>query len=182
MGNISVAGWRLNRMIQDLLDAARIAATRLAIEPLAADLAETVRDAIDTLQMSYPKATFQLTGSDYELAWFDRDRILQVLGNLLSNAAKYGTPGRPVRIEIASYDRFVEVSIITEGSPLSVEERERLFARFSRTQRARSSGIPGIGLGLYISKGLIEAHGGRIWVDSSEGVNAFRFTLPRPPE
>ena len=179
---ISGAGWRLNRMIQDLLDAARIAATRLAIEPLAADLAETVRDAIDTVQMSFPKATFQLTGSDYELAWFDRDRILQVLGNLLSNAAKYGAPGRPVRIEIASYDRFVEVSIITEGAPLSVEERERLFARFSRTQRARSSGIPGIGLGLYISKGLIEAHGGRIWVDSSEGSNAFRFTLPRPPE
>lgn len=176
------AAWRLNRMVQDLLDAARIAATRLSIEPCAADIVETVRAAVDNMRAAHPGAGFQMSSPDRELAWFDRDRVEQVLANLLSNAVKYGTPGAPIRVEVASTDPAVEVAVINEGPAIPDEERARLFARFARTQHARAARIPGIGLGLYICKGLIEAQGGRIWMDGRDGKNAFRFTLPRPPE
>jgi signal transduction histidine kinase len=95
---------------------------------------------------------------------------------------KYGAPDAPIRIEITSLDGHVELAVLNEGPELSADELPRLFSRFTRTPQARTARIPGIGLGLYICKGLVEAHGGRIWAESKDGVTAFRFTLPRPPE
>src|SRR5262249_16727130 len=107
--------------------------------------------------------------------------IHQILGNLISNAAKYGTLGAEIQVEIRPVDAFVEVAVINQGE-LPAKDRPQLFSRFTRSRQARASKTPGVGLGLYISRGLVEAHGGRIWVDSANGTTAFRFTLPRPPE
>jgi PAS domain S-box-containing protein len=176
------AGWRLNRMIEDLLDAARLAANQLSVDPRATDVVGLARTAIENARLASPSAEIRLTAAERELAWADGDRVLQVLGNLISNAVKYGAPGAPIRVEIAGRDGAVELTVENEGPELSADALARLFARFSRSQQARTARIPGIGLGLYICKGLVEAHGGRIWAESARGTTAFRFTLPRPPE
>lgn len=182
VARIKSAAWRLNRMVQDLLDAARIAATQLSVEPCALDVIDAVTSAVEAARLAHPEAIYEVSAPEHAVAWFDNDRIQQVLANLLSNAAKYGEPQAPIQIAVTGGDALVEVAVTTKGPPISEEDRSRLFGRFSRTKEARASGVPGIGLGLYITRGLIEAHGGKIWLDTSEHGNTFRFTLPRPPE
>lgn len=179
---IKSAAWRLNRMVQDLLDAARIEATRLSVEPCALDVVEAVTSAIESARLAHPEAIYELSATESALAWFDNDRIQQILANLLSNAAKYGAPEAPIRVAVIGRDADVEVAVTSHGTPISEDESARLFTRFSRTKDARASGVPGIGLGLYITRGLVEAHGGKIWLETTATTNTFRFTLPRPPE
>ncbi len=105
---------------------------------------------------------------------------MQVLENLLTNAVKYGKAATPVVARVASDGREVAVSVTNEGPALTPEESVRIFERFQRTDSAKLQGIKGVGLGLYITRSLVEAHGGRITAESSsEGVTTFRFTLPR---
>ena len=100
-----------------------------------------------------------------------------MLANLLSNASKYGEPGTDIVVDVAERADAVEIAVTNRGAGLGPEERARLFTRF---YRARPGGAErGLGLGLYISKGLVEAHGGRIWVESVPGATtSFHFTLP----
>jgi signal transduction histidine kinase len=101
-----------------------------------------------------------------------------VLGNLLSNAAKYGAPGTPITVAVAPGAAEVTVSVTNLGAGLQPEEIPTLFSRFGRTARARASEAPGVGLGLFIAKGIVEAHGGRIAVESETGAaTTFSFTL-----
>jgi signal transduction histidine kinase len=118
-----------------------------------------------------------------QYVWIDPDRVQQVLTNLLSNAAKYGYPGTEIRLEVAVRDDMVEVAVANWGRGIASDELPLLFRRFGRTRQARREGsTPGIGLGLYISKGLVEAHGGRMWVESEPGgLTTFRFVVPRAP-
>ena len=110
------------------------------------------------------------------LVHVDTGRVEQVLENLLSNAVKYGTPGTPFDITIDWRDEDVEVIVTNRGGGIVPEERERVFRRFERTSGAK--GKKGLGLGLYICRGLVTAHGGRIWVDGTADVTSFHFTLP----
>ncbi|HEU0031911.1 MAG TPA: PAS domain S-box protein [Kofleriaceae bacterium] len=176
------AGWRLNHMIEDLLDAARIQANQLALDLRPLDMLELVRTAVDNIQVAHPALEIDIVGPPRELAWVDGERIQQVLGNLLGNAVKYGVPTTPIRIEIANRDSLVEVAVCNQGAEIPPAELDKLFTRFSRTTKAREARVPGLGLGLYICRGLIDAHGGRIWAESAHGTNAFRFTVRRPPE
>jgi signal transduction histidine kinase len=104
--------------------------------------------------------------------------VEQVLLNLLSNAAKYAAPESEIQVEAFARDIGVELAVTNVGEGLAPEEQARLFTRFYRAGTHRSE-VEGLGLGLYIAKGLVEAHGGRIWVDSEPGKFAkFSFTLP----
>ena len=109
----------------------------------------------------------------------DPVRIEQVLENLLSNAVKYGDPGYDIAVVWERRGPEVWISIVNHGYGIPPEEMETLFRRFGRTRSAQDSGSPGLGLGLYICKGLVEAHGGRIWAESTPGeTTAFRIALP----
>ena len=99
----------------------------------------------------------------------DPDRIHQVFDNLISNAVKYGRPGAEIRIECLDRGEVLEVVVTNQGSGIPAHELPRLFSRFGRTRDARAEHTPGIGLGLYITRGLVEAHGGRIWAESVPG-------------
>lgn len=106
-------------------------------------------------------------------------RVEQVLGNLLSNAAKYGYPNTEILVHLQRTVGAAKVSVTNEGEGIPPEEQARLFTRFHRTQPAEKGPVKGLGLGLYISKGLVETHGGRIWVESIPGkTTTFHFTLP----
>nr|WP_276598902.1 PAS domain S-box protein [Nannocystis sp. SCPEA4] len=165
---------RLSRMIRDLYDAARIDAHRLTLEAAPVDLRELLVEVVAR------------TGDDCRIAvdvpaalprvLADAGRVEQVMENLLSNALKYGDPGAPIEVTAAAAGDRVVVSTRNRGPTLSAEQNARLFHRFYRAHAETYT--EGLGLGLYIAKGLVEAHGGRIWAESGDGETTFRFTLP----
>lgn len=174
---------QLERMVEDLLDVSRIEARRLQLQRTQVDLTALARESVERLTWLTEgyEVRVESRGSR-EPVWADPGRIEQVLGNLLSNAAKYGERGTEIRIEVEGRETEVEVTVTNQGRGIPEAELKRLFHRFSRSADTRKSDIPGLGLGLYICKGLIEVHGGRIWAESTPGrLTRFHFTLPRTP-
>jgi signal transduction histidine kinase len=174
---IRSASRRLNRMVEDLLDASRIEAKRLSVEPRAMDLRAIVDNVVESHRDGAGPIRVVAEGETWAL--IDPDRIHQVLDNLLSNATKYGRPGTEIRIDCLDRDEVLEVVVTNQGPGIASDELPRLFSRFGRTREARAERTPGIGLGLYIARGLVEAHGGRIWAESVPGRStSFHFTVP----
>jgi PAS domain S-box-containing protein len=175
---IGAASRQLRRLITDLLDVSRIEAHRLAVQPRALDVGELVRRVAGQLAVTLGDHELRIEAPAGAQAWADPGRVEQVLGNLLSNAAKYGAPGTPITVAVAPGAAEVTVSVTNLGAGLLPEEIPTLFSRFGRTARARASEAPGVGLGLFIAKGIVEAHGGRIAVESETGAaTTFSFTL-----
>ncbi|HZY42073.1 MAG TPA: ATP-binding protein, partial [Anaerolineae bacterium] len=172
---------RLIRLVSDLLLLSRAdsAALNLRRQPLdVGQLAHTLTDRL-LAQAATQDVTLQVTvGPDVPFAWADADRIEQVLLNLLDNALKYARPQTTITIEIGvTPDRWVQVRVRDQGAGIPAAELARIGQRFYRADKARSRG--GHGLGLAIAQSLIHAHGGRLWLDSEEGVGTTAtFTLP----
>jgi signal transduction histidine kinase len=177
--NIASSASSLDRMVADLLDASRIEAHHLPLSPAEVDLVPFL-DAIAHRSSAITRGRVVTTSFPSSLPPVHADavRIEQVLTNLLSNAAMYSAPETEIRIDAVERAGSVEVSVTCVGHALSRSEGERLFDRFQR--RPAERGKEGLGLGLYIAKGLVEAHGGRIWLDNAEANahTSFRFTLP----
>jgi signal transduction histidine kinase len=109
----------------------------------------------------------------------DRDRVVQVLANLLDNAVRHAPEGSRVEVAACSHDDGVLFSVTDQGPGIPPDRRDRIFERFWRDEHER---IPGAGLGLAIARGLVELHGGRIWVESPAGGGArFSFTISAAP-
>ncbi|MBI4493843.1 MAG: PAS domain S-box protein [Chloroflexi bacterium] len=178
--HIRTSAHQLNRMIADLLDVSRIEAGRLALERQPQDLATLVRQVAERTAEVAAGHPVQVEVAEAPLpVEADPQRIEQVLGNLVSNAAKYGDPDTGILIEVRRRDTEVEVAVANHGPGIPPEDLPRLFSRFHRARQAQAERVAGLGLGLYISKGLVEAHGGRIWAESAPGqTTTFRFTLP----
>jgi PAS domain S-box-containing protein len=177
---------RLARMTGDLLDLSRLDASRLTVERRPLDLVACVREAVERVSLEATGRSFDLQVlGEIPSVEADADRLAQVMENLLTNAFKYGRAGAPVRVAVERVAGGVDgvdgvaVSVENEGAGIAPKALERLFQRFERVGVATYKGVPGIGLGLQITRGLIEAHGGRITAASVPGgVTTFRFTLP----
>jgi PAS domain S-box-containing protein len=170
---------RLDRMIGDLLDVSRVESRRLAVNPKTVNLGALVSEVVEVTPEVKGRCQTRVD-PQASAAWADPERIVQVLSNLLSNAAKYGDPDAPIEIRVDRGAGMVLVTVTNEGPGIAPEEVPMLFSRFSRTTSAISGGDPGLGLGLYISRGVVEALGGELWVESVPGAKThFRFTLPR---
>jgi PAS domain S-box-containing protein len=169
---------RLQRLINDLLDASRLEHGRLELRRSQVDLVSLARAAAEQAQALTSDHTIRLeVAADRPLVGlFDGDRIAQVLENLLGNAIKY-SPGGPVHLRVTAGDHTARIAVTDQGPGIAPEALPHLFERFYRA--AASSGMPGLGLGLYICKGLVEAHGGAIAVESAVGQGStFTVTLP----
>ncbi len=179
-GHILASARRLSRMITDLLDLNSLDASRLQLSPQPVHLptlvqAVTVRVAADT-QGHVVEIAQQ---GEIPEALVDPARFEQMLGNLLSNAAKYGESGTPIRVVIEARGAEIQIAVQNHGPGIPEEELPRLFTRYHRTQHARAKGTPGLGLGLYITRGLALAHGGWIKAESEpNGLTTFRVGLP----
>lgn len=171
---------RLNRMIGDLLDVSRLESQRLELEPKPTELAPLVQEILERMAGEARDRPLRVVWQGEPLrVMVDPQRFEQVLTNLVSNAIKYGAPGTEIVVEFIRHEGEVIVSVINQGAGISAEELPLLFERFHRARDARQGGVAGLGLGLYIARGLVEAHGGRIWAESEPGATtAFRFTLP----
>ncbi|MFL5349320.1 MAG: sensor histidine kinase [Hyalangium sp.] len=170
---------RMNRLIGDLVDVASIEEGRIRVTPALQDAAALVRESVEAFQ---PLASSQGLSLDVEtrgntlMARFDHGRILQVLANLLSNAIKFTPPGGRISLRLEPVGQDVRFSVTDTGSGIPSHQLEAVFERF---WQARGEDRRGLGLGLYISKSIVEAHGGRIWAESQPGVGStFAFTLP----
>jgi PAS domain S-box-containing protein len=174
------AAQRLHRMVGDLMDLSRLDAHRLELVRRSVDVPALVSAVVERVALQAPDRAFdvRILAQVPELE-ADPDRIAQVMENLLTNAVKYGNGGTAIVTTVSRDDGDVAIAVTNEGRPLTAEELSHIFERFHRTASAKLEGIQGIGLGLYITRSLVEAHGGRITAESTRaGVTTFRFTLP----
>ncbi|MFN8634039.1 MAG: ATP-binding protein [Chloroflexota bacterium] len=174
---------RLGRLIGSLLDVSRIQTGRLALSWEPVNLAMLARLAIVRERDALPESSMHEIvlhedGSPV-VAEGDEARLEQVVSNLLSNAVKYSPRGGLVEVVVAQEDDRAILEVVDRGIGVPEEERDRLFAPFSRTPTAVEAGVEGTGLGLYISHRIVEAHGGSIELrDTPGGGSTFRVTLP----
>jgi PAS domain S-box-containing protein len=170
----------LARMVDDLLDISRIEAHRLALDRSYVDPRAVVDETVARLSHITTGVRVNVTSEpSVRPVYADAGRIGQVLGNLISNAIKYGDQTSDIEVRLAGDHEAVRISVTNRGKGIAPEDLPRLFERFSRRREDRTSGVPGLGLGLYIAKGLVDAHAGRLWGESVPGkTTTFHFTLP----
>lgn len=170
---------RLDRMIQDLVDAMRVESRQLRIEIETVDLDTFLPAFLERLGEAVAAHRLRLQlPSGIGAVRADPVHVERILTNLLTNALKYSPEEAPVDLVVAPGAEEVRVSVRDRGPGIAAESLPRLFQRFSRPEGAEH--VSGLGLGLYISKGLVEAQGGRIWVETEVGEGAtFSFSLPR---
>ncbi len=177
---------KLNMTIDELLDLSRFAKGKMEMEMAPLDLVSLAAEAVENFQAAAQDRGVLLQrilpGGEV-LVHGDRHRLHQVLNNLLSNALKFTSDGGTTRVELfeaAALPGMVAVSVHNDGEEIDEQDHERIFDKFEQAHRQRGGAVAGSGLGLSICKNIIEAHGGRIWVESGRGNGTqFIFTLPR---
>jgi signal transduction histidine kinase len=173
----------LMRLINDFLDFARLEGAGLKLERDHADLTALVQVTLDDLQPLAEARQIHISFVPPGVpagVQGDRHRLLQVLTNLLSNAIKFTPPGGDIEVILRPLDDRIEIGVRDTGPGIGPADVPTLFDRFTRVDRSPTR-TPGTGLGLMIAKQIVEAHGGRIWVQSEEGKGStFWFSLPRP--
>jgi PAS domain S-box-containing protein len=184
LDHINRSARQLQRLISDLLDMSRIEARQLSLHPSRIRVEEALRAAAERAMAAAAEHPIHVEiDVGVESIWADPERLDQILSNLLSNAAKYSYPHSAIRVHAVRQNRFVEIRVMNTGEGLPPDELRRLFTRFHRANRALESRVSGVGLGLYITHGLVEAHGGRIWAESEpDAITTFSFTVPIAPE
>ncbi|MBD8481865.1 hybrid sensor histidine kinase/response regulator [Pseudomonas coleopterorum] len=168
----------LIRLIEDMLDVSRIRTGKLSIRPAQFDLAQLVRNLVDSFapQVDAADCTISLQADEPVLGIWDEFRIEQVVSNLISNALRYGGKG-PVEVTVYGHNGWARVEVRDHGIGISKENQLRIFQQFERV--SGSNVVAGLGLGLFISEQIVAAHGGRIEVESALGDGAtFRVSLP----
>jgi signal transduction histidine kinase len=182
---IERAATRMNHLIQDLLDVARMEGGRLTIERERVSAGQIIADAIQTLAPLAASASLELRlQAERELPelWADRSRVLQIFENLVGNAIKFTETGGRITVGAAPGEGHVLFWVADTGIGIAEEHVPRLFKKFSQLDSRSTRKVGGTGLGLAICKGIVEAHGGRIWVETKLGAgSAFFFTIPNAP-
>jgi PAS domain S-box-containing protein len=170
---------QMNRLIEDLLDVARAEAGRLPLSERREDPARLMADACESLSALAAEKGVRLEGDSPDglpQVCADRHRVLQVFGNLLGNAIRHTEPGGRVRVSAEMDGAAVRFAVTDTGSGIAAADMPHLFERF---YQARTAGRGGAGLGLAIARGIVEAHGGEIAVESQPGQGSvFHFTIP----
>ena len=173
LDRVCASGLLLERLIADLRDSSFLEAGSLSLRLGPVEIVDLVKAATGRHARN---AHVSVAGAAPSLD-LDAQRVEQVLANLLVNAEKYGRPESPPLVEVACLESEVVVSVSNEGESISDEERSRIFDPNHRALDRRL-GAPGLGLGLYICKMIVEAHGGRIWAESAAPVTRFSFSFP----
>jgi PAS domain S-box-containing protein len=180
---IASAADGLRRLVDDLLDLSLLDARRLTLDRHWVHPQTLVRETVERLgYLTAGRRVRVIVSEGLADVFVDQLRMGQVLGNLISNAVKYGDAGSEIDVCIEQHGGEVDIAVENHGEGIPREEIENLFNRFMRTERARHSRVRGLGVGLYIARALVLAHQGRIWVESTPGeTTTFHVVLPSRP-
>jgi signal transduction histidine kinase len=162
----------MGRLISDLLDFARSQHGAIPIKPENCELREIAADVISEIKLAQPSRDIRVEAQDGCDGHWDRARLAQVFQNLLGNAIEHGAPDAPVTV-LTGCDRTHVWAKVTNRGAIPPEERRRIFEPFRSSAKSR-----GLGLGLYIARAIVQAHGGTIAVDSREDETTFVITMP----
>jgi signal transduction histidine kinase len=168
----------LGRMVTDLMDASLLESDRLRVTLTRVDLGQLLTEIVRRTPLAAPRTRTHLPGDVCLFVKGDAQRLEQVIANLLSNAIKYATPDTDVMVDLRVAAGQAHIRVSNDGDPIPQDELPFIFNRFARTQAAGASGVTGLGLGLYIARGLVSAHHGRIWAESGPAGTTFHVTLP----
>lgn len=182
---LEVSANQLSAIINNILHVSRIEHGNLNLKPEATDWVALIKNVSQNLakkaEISDKKIVLKTTGIIPRVS-VDRMSITEVITNLVDNAIKYSPVGSKVMISISVNNKMVETSVMDQGAGIPENDLDKLFVKFFRSHHTRGSHT-GTGLGLYMCKGIVEAHGGTIWVNSKEGEGStFGFTLPISPK
>lgn len=174
---------RMIRMVNDLLQLSRVDSDELQLHRETLDFTMLFHDIIERFEMNIKDEhdiTFKKEIADESYyVWADRDRLTQVLDNIISNAIKYSPNGGTIVFRLENRVRQIIVSVKDEGIGIEYDQLDKIFDRFYRVDQARTRELGGTGLGLAITRELVEAHYGQIWANSKEGEGTtIYFTLP----
>ncbi|MGQ9646576.1 MAG: two-component system histidine kinase PnpS [Thermodesulfobacteriota bacterium] len=174
---------RLEKIVEDLLTLSKIESREFQLKTESLSLYELIGDVLDFIREPLHKKNITLSVGEIPpslLVYGDRQYLEQVLMNILDNAIKYGRDGGAITISAIERDhKEVEISVKDDGIGIPKEDLSRVFERFYRVDKGRSHELGGTGLGLSIVKHIVQAHGGRVWVESQPGEGStFYFTLP----
>jgi signal transduction histidine kinase len=173
----------LERLVSDLLDLSRVQWGELNLQYSSFYLADVLAERVRLAQVSAENHTIflDIQVQDSRIV-ADQLRIGQVFGNILDNAIKFSPPGRQVTVKLQEQDDEYLISVIDQGIGVNPEHFDHIFERFYRVRNIASRQYSGIGLGLFVARAIVEAHGGRIGFSSNQGIGStFYFTLPRVP-
>lgn len=180
---------RMQALIVDLDDISRLETGNIRVEMAELNLVTLVHKMVESFAEDVFDKKHELVVNvpeDLPLIWADRDRMIQVFTNLLGNAIKYTPDGGKITIKAVYLPQHhtVHISVKDTGLGIQVEDQKQIFSRFFRSEDAMVQARPGTGLGLYITKSLVEMQNGRIWFNSKYGEGtAFHFTIStRPPD
>jgi signal transduction histidine kinase len=175
---IEMSAQSMNRLLDDLRDASTTGAGRFVVHTAQSDLAAIARQVVELQQAPAADHYLVLDAPNHLEGMWDGQRLSQLLTNLVSNAIKYSPAGSEVQVSVRGGAGEAQVCVSDHGIGLSPDQVQQLFQPFTRLYQGQ--GVQGIGLGLYISKAIVEAHGGRIWVESAPGQGStFTVTLPQ---
>ncbi|MEO7049674.1 MAG: HAMP domain-containing sensor histidine kinase, partial [Ferruginibacter sp.] len=169
---------RLNDLVTELLDSSKIKNGQLDYTITTFDFNELVEETIENFQLSAKNHRIQKTGNCSRLITADKGRLQQVMINLLSNGVKYSPKADKLLVKIEEKPGTVQESVQDFGVGMSAKHLDKIFERYYRVEE-HAAHFQGLGIGLYISKNIIERHGGKMWVESEPGKGSkFYFTLP----
>lgn len=171
---------RLTSLINDLLDLSRIQRGHFQFDIEAVDYSRLLTDVVAEMQLVSGAHRLVLDVPDGVVVWGNGDRLRQVLVNLIDNAFKYGPPGGTVCVLVEQAGDDVATVVTDEGTGVPMDEAERIFSQYYQIREGPGRVTQGMGLGLYVSRQIVEAHAGRIWMES-KGQTRFCFTVPAGP-
>ncbi|MBC7248133.1 MAG: MEDS domain-containing protein [Actinobacteria bacterium] len=173
---------RLTRLVEGLLDVSSIERGRFRLELQEAELPSLVRRALDETVKTRGRLKLRLRGKT-GTCLLDPTRFLEVMVILLENARKFSTPCSPVEVEVERKEDHYLISVLDRGPGIPEEDRERVFERFHQVEKAPFHSKPGLGMGLYVAREIVERHHGKIWYEPRDGGGSvFRFTIPASPD
>jgi K+-sensing histidine kinase KdpD len=171
---------RLDRLVQDVLNASQLEAGEVSLQLEPISVMPIARQVANEIRAGTPGRTIHLVDKPgLPLVYADRDRVAEVLGNLLDNADKYSPPGVEIAVQIRADQTEVTVAVRDAGPGIPPRDLERVFDKFYRTDSSDAQAAYGYGLGLYVCRRLVEAQGGHIWAENHPDAGAlFSFALP----
>jgi two-component system sensor histidine kinase VicK len=170
---------KMSALINGFLNLSRLESGKIHLNRLDFRVDDLVREIIEECSLVMSTHKIRLLPGDAETINADRDKIGQVITNLISNAVKYSPRGEVVELECMLLGDKVQVSVRDEGMGIREQDKDKIFERFYRVESAHTENISGFGIGLYLSAEIVKRHGGEIWLESEKGVGStFYFSLP----